>query len=72
MLTDLGGMDFSECYVRSTVSNVDGVSLRALCIQDLLKSKRLALQLGTFEPGRVRDQADHDHLIARLRAARDL
>ena len=71
ILTSLGGMDFDECYARSTVSNVDGVSLRALCIQDLLKSKMLALQLGTNEPGRVRDQADHEHMCVRLLAARD-
>lgn len=68
ILTGLGAMDFSECYARSTVADVDGVSLRALCIQDLLQSKILALQLGTDAPGRVRDQADHDLLRARLRA----
>jgi len=71
ILTGLGGMDFDECYARSTVANVDGVSLRALCIEDLLKSKVLALQIGTHMPGRLRDQADHDHLLARLRAARN-
>ncbi len=32
ILTSLGEMDFDECYARSTVSNVDGVSHRALCI----------------------------------------
>lgn len=69
ILTSLGGMNFDECYARSTVSKVDGVSLRVLSIQDLLKSKMVALQLGTYEPGRVRDQADNDHLRARLRAA---
>jgi hypothetical protein len=68
ILTGLGAMDFSECYARSTVANVDGVSLRVLCIQDLLESKVLALELGTNAPSRVRDQADHDHLRARLRA----
>ncbi len=66
ILTGLGAMDFGECYARSTVADVDGVSLRVLCIQDLLESKMLALKLGTDAPGRVRDQADHDHLRARL------
>jgi len=68
ILTSLGAMDFSECYARSTVTEVGGVSLRALCIQDLLESKMLALKLGTNALGRIRDQADHDHLCARLRA----
>ena len=67
ILTGLGPMDFSECYARSVVADVDGVSLRALCIQDLLQSKILALKLGTDAPGRARDQADYDHLRARLR-----
>ena len=71
ILTGVGGMDFDACYVRSTVANVDGVSLRVLCIEDLLKSKVLALQLGTHMLGRLRDQADHDHLLARLRTARN-
>lgn len=68
ILTGLGAMDFGECYARSTVTEVDGVSLRALCIQDLLVSKLQALQLGTDPRGRIRDQTDHDHLCARLRA----
>ena len=67
ILTGLGAMSFSECYARSTVTEVDGVSLRALCIQDLLDSKVLALTLGTNASGRIRDQADHDRLFARLR-----
>ena len=68
ILTGLGAMDFEECYARSIVANVDGVSLRALCIQDLETSKKQALQLGTDARGRVRDQADHDLLLARLLA----
>lgn len=66
ILTGLGAMDFGECYARSAVADVDGVSLRAPCIQDLLASKMLALSLGTDALGRVRDQADHDRLRARL------
>ena len=69
ILTGLGKMSFSKCYARSTVTEVDGVSLRALCLQDLLESKALALKLGTNASGRIRDQADHDRLFARLRGA---
>ncbi|MGE3703274.1 MAG: hypothetical protein AB7G08_31715 [Hyphomicrobiaceae bacterium] len=62
ILTGLGEMDFHQCYARSTVFNVDGVSLRALCMEDLLQSKMLALRGGTDVRGRLRDQADHDQL----------
>ena len=68
ILTGVGAMDFGECYARSIAATVDGVSLRALCIQDLLDSKILALKIGTDARGRLRDQADHDNLCARLRA----
>ena len=67
ILTGVGGMEFDKCYARSAVANVDGTSLRVLCIEDLLESKMLALQLGTNELGRVRDQVDYDQLCARLR-----
>lgn len=69
ILTSVGPMSFSECYARSIVAEVDGVSLRVLCMQDLLESKVLALKVGTNAAGRVRDQADHDHLFARFRDA---
>lgn len=69
ILTGLGEMSFSKCYARSTIGEVNGASLRALCIQDLLESKVLALKLGTNALGRIRDQADHDSLFARLRDA---
>lgn len=71
ILTGIGEIDFEECYARSTVSNVDGVSLCTLCIQDLLKTKLLALRGGTDAAGRERDQADHDQLRTRLRTQRD-
>ncbi len=66
ILTGLGAMHFGDCYSRSFVTELDGVSLRALCIQDLLESKEIALHLGTNLRGRLRDQADHDLLCARL------
>jgi len=69
--TGLVGMDFNECYARSIVSNVDGTSLRALSIHDLLTAKRSALETGSNIPGRVRDKADLDLLRARLRVSSD-
>ena len=68
--TGLVGMVFNECYARSIVSIVDGISLRALSIQDLLRAKTMALEIGSYVPGRIRDQADLDLLHARLRATR--
>ena len=70
ILTGLGAMNFSDCYSRGFVTEVEGVSLRVLCIHDLLESKKMALNLGTNPRGRLRDQADHDLLCARLGSVR--
>lgn len=69
ILTSLGVMNFGDCHARSSVMELDGVLLRALCIQDLLESKKMALNLGTDPRGRLRDQADFDLLCARLGSA---
>jgi hypothetical protein len=66
ILTGLGTMQFGDCYTRSFVTEVDGISLRALCIHDLLASKNMALKLGTNLDGQLRDRSDHDLLRARL------
>ena len=64
-------MNFGECYTRSIVSEVASVSLRALCMNDLMESKVLALKIGNDVNGRIRDQADYDLLRTRMRIDRD-
>jgi len=64
-------MNFEERYTRSIVSEVASVSLLALCMNDLLESKVLALQIETDVNGRIRDQADYDLLRTHMRIDRD-
>jgi hypothetical protein len=54
ILTTIDGVEFSECYGRRVVSDVDGVPITFISLEDLKKNKRAA--------GRPQDLSDLDRL----------
>ena len=54
VITGASGVDFSECYSRREVIDIDGVSINFISIDDLKKNKKAC--------GRHKDLADLEHL----------
>ncbi len=54
ILTTIDGVEFSECYERRIVSDIDGVPIVFIALEDLKKNKRAA--------GRPQDLSDLDRL----------
>ena len=54
VITGASGVDFSECYSRREVIDIDGISINFISIDDLKKNKKAS--------GRHKDLADLEHL----------
>lgn len=54
LLVDVEGIDFEDCYERRTDAELDGVEVKFLSLQDLIKAKKKA--------GRLQDLADAEQL----------
>lgn len=54
VLTTISGVDFEECYARRTISEVDGLEVPFIGLEDLKANKRAS--------ARTKDLADLDHL----------
>jgi hypothetical protein len=48
------GVDFAECYLRRELTNLDGVTVQVISLEDLKANKRAS--------GRNKDLADLDEL----------
>ncbi len=57
IITDLKGLEFTEAYAAATDKEVDGLNIRLIHYQHLLKAKKAA--------GRPRDQNDLENLVKR-------
>ena len=54
IITGASGVDFSECYARREVTDIDGIPISFISIDDLKKNKKAC--------GRHKDLADLDNL----------
>jgi len=54
LLVDVDGVDFEECYDKRTEAELDGMVVKFLSLQDLIKAKKKA--------GRLQDLADAEQL----------
>ena len=54
LLTGPSGVDFEECYARRVVSQIDGIELSIISLEDLWKNKEAS--------GRDKDLSDLKHL----------
>ena len=54
LLVDVEGIDFSDCFSRKTDAELDGVEIKFLALEDLIKAKKKA--------GRLQDLADAEQL----------
>ena len=54
ILNSISGVDFEECYPRGIDSTIDGVPIRLMNLEDLIRNKTAA--------GRLKDLTDIEHL----------
>ena len=54
VVTGASGVDFSECYSRREVVEIDGIQVNFICLEDLKANKKAA--------ARHRDLEDLEHL----------
>ncbi len=55
IMTKIKGLDFNECFQTSEIKNIDGLIIRTLHINDLIKAKKAS--------GRFKDLDDIDQLL---------
>ena len=54
VLTSISGVEFSDCYARRQIANIDGVAVPVIQLEDLKRNKRAS--------GRLKDLADLEDL----------
>ena len=64
LLTTIPGMQFEECYARSMQVELDGVMVRVLGLDNLIKSKEISAKLSNDKKASDRDRADIEDLLA--------
>ncbi|GHV21199.1 hypothetical protein AGMMS49959_09940 [Planctomycetales bacterium] len=62
IITEISGVDFREAYPRALTTDLDGMKIKVLSLQDLLANKRAC--------GRLQDLADVEMLERHLAAGR--